>query len=46
MAVKSYSSVAKRLKLNVRKFGGLFTVFGEVTGRKTRRNEGALCYQY
>ena len=34
MALKIYSSVENGLKLKVRKFRGLFHMFGEVTGEK------------
>ena len=34
MALKFYTSVAKELKLKVRKFWGLIPTFGEVTGEK------------
>ena len=40
MALKFYTSVAKRLKLKVRKFLGLILTFVEVTGRKPEGGRG------
>ena len=42
MALKSYTSVKKGLKLKVRKLSGLIPTFVEVTGGKLVREEGGF----
>ena len=43
MTLKFYTSVAKGLKLKVRKICGLSPTFVEVTGEKLVGGEGAFC---
>ena len=42
MALKFYASVEKRLKLKVRKCGGIIRTFVEVAGEKLEVGEGFL----
>ena len=42
MNLKFYTSVAKGLKLKVRKFWGLINIFVEVTGKKLEWGEGGF----
>ena len=39
LVLKFYSSLAKGLKLKVKKFGGLITAFGEDAGGNGRRGD-------
>ena len=39
MALKIFNSVAKRIKVKVRKFFGLTPTFAEVTGEKVGRGD-------
>ena len=39
MALKIFNSVAKRIKVKVRKFFGLTPTFAEVTGEKVARGD-------